>query len=1187
MRISGIEFPNTLINALRKDELVVFAGAGVSMGEPSNLPSFRELAVKIAVGTGESLDENETEDQFLGRLEHKGIDVHAQAARSLQQNLLSAIPIPTDLHYDLIRLFNKPEAVRIVTTNFDMLFEQAVLDAFKSDVYKPDVFRAPALPLGSESKGIIHVHGTLDRHSSMVLTDSDFGRAYLTDGWARRFLVDLFRSSVVLFVGYGHNDIVFNYLIRALPHGGTKDRFVLTDDGDVRRWQILGIRPITYRRSGDDHGALYVGIRQYVDYATRTIQDWKNLITRIARNPPSIDDEEMDLVRDAVSDVSRIRLFTDAASSPAWISWLESNSYLDSLFSNRNLNAIDQSLVAWLTNKFIPDNSNDLFLLIGRQGMQLHPAFWLELAREIAYKHPELDIVVMSRWISLLLTTAPSEVNGQDLLELGKRCFQSGLTEQLLEIFDVMATTKVVLNPPIYLFDELGDGTEPQISATIIPNCEHYYINSLWESCLRPNLELVAVPLISRVVKSLTSQHEVLCIWDEANHGWDPQSSNRSAIEPNEQDEFPEPIDALIDVARDSLEWLAQNQTNTTAWWCDQLANSDAPLLRRLAVNTMSIRTDLKADKKVEWLLNHTNIHDLPVHHESFQFLKHAYPNARLECRENVINAIRAFHWPHTDEGNRERLSALQHFKWFHWLHEAAPDCTLIEQALDDVWSQYPDFKPHDYMDFTHWSTVDSEPWYGSKCPWNVGELLSKPVEEWFDRLLEIRPESIYETDFVPERDHLILTVSEAVSRDREWGRELTMKLVQSGNWSTWIWHSLIHSWLYEPDEEKHREAIKHLSHESFSLQNHIRPIADLLYTLVRNAGMPYTPELLSQANKIADKVWRLVDRKEQTTSDVGYEYNEAINHTAGILAEFWVMSLSCWRQNFDSSVDGLEDEYRSVLSEIVEDNTAAGRLAKSVLSRYFSFLLESDEAWTLEKLLPVLSECVSEDNYRAAWDGFLYGSLNPHVAEVTEEAFLNAVTRFETTFSQSLEQERFIDAYVHMLMYYIKEPIVEWIPKFFDNGSCASRTSFASAIRFRLGRMDESTLDNVWKRWLNTYWQNRLLGVPVPLVVDEIEEMLEWLPDMKDMFPYAVELAVKMPTKSVEFRSPISRINEGELWEKFPKSTALLLVFLSRCRSPVGWYKGKELIDKLLTTDISNDIKQDLEELTTHLGLN
>ena len=40
------------------------------------------------------------------------------------------------------------------------------------------------------------------RAKDMVLTDADFGRAYLTEGWAQRFLVDVFREFTVLFIGY-------------------------------------------------------------------------------------------------------------------------------------------------------------------------------------------------------------------------------------------------------------------------------------------------------------------------------------------------------------------------------------------------------------------------------------------------------------------------------------------------------------------------------------------------------------------------------------------------------------------------------------------------------------------------------------------------------------------------------------------------------------------------------------------------------------------------------------------------------------------------------------------------------------------------------------------------------------------------------------------------------------------------
>ena len=105
MKISAIDFPNALLTALRDSKLVVFAGAGVSMGEPAYLPNFKDLANSIAQGTGEASQEHEPEDRFLGRLSHKGVDVHALAAEKLKKNDLGETPKPTRLHRDLLRLY--------------------------------------------------------------------------------------------------------------------------------------------------------------------------------------------------------------------------------------------------------------------------------------------------------------------------------------------------------------------------------------------------------------------------------------------------------------------------------------------------------------------------------------------------------------------------------------------------------------------------------------------------------------------------------------------------------------------------------------------------------------------------------------------------------------------------------------------------------------------------------------------------------------------------------------------------------------------------------------------------------------------------------------------------------------------------------------------------------------------------
>ncbi len=158
-----IRFPESVKSALRDGRLVVFAGAGVSMGEPARLPGFESLARTIARGTGESRKENEPVDRFLGRLKHKGTKVHELAAKALSREDLA----PTTLHRDLLRLYSDASRLRIVTTNFDLLFEQAAADLFDT---APDALRAPALPLGHDFNGIVHVHGAVSQPQDTVLT---------------------------------------------------------------------------------------------------------------------------------------------------------------------------------------------------------------------------------------------------------------------------------------------------------------------------------------------------------------------------------------------------------------------------------------------------------------------------------------------------------------------------------------------------------------------------------------------------------------------------------------------------------------------------------------------------------------------------------------------------------------------------------------------------------------------------------------------------------------------------------------------------------------------------------------------------------------------------------------------------------------------------------------------------------
>ncbi len=53
--VPGVELPSDLVDAQRDARLVIFAGAGVSMGPPSNLPDFSKLADELAGGIAERI----------------------------------------------------------------------------------------------------------------------------------------------------------------------------------------------------------------------------------------------------------------------------------------------------------------------------------------------------------------------------------------------------------------------------------------------------------------------------------------------------------------------------------------------------------------------------------------------------------------------------------------------------------------------------------------------------------------------------------------------------------------------------------------------------------------------------------------------------------------------------------------------------------------------------------------------------------------------------------------------------------------------------------------------------------------------------------------------------------------------------------------------------------------------------
>ncbi len=249
MLFHNTDIPSKLVDASRNGNLVIFAGAGVSKQDPLKFPDFNSLVslIKSEVDLADRMEPFDKDsiscEQYLAYLESR-YDIRSVAAK-----LLDTSGKTTELHKNIIRLFPSNDTVRIVTTNFDNAFECA-LDALQIDGIKR--YFCPALPVGNSFSGIVYAHGSIHEKNDMVLTSADFGKAYVTQGWASRFLVSLFSRYTVLFVGYSCQDILVDYLTRSISSEMRGHVYTLVQNGnDVDAWKMRGVEVIPFEEYTD------------------------------------------------------------------------------------------------------------------------------------------------------------------------------------------------------------------------------------------------------------------------------------------------------------------------------------------------------------------------------------------------------------------------------------------------------------------------------------------------------------------------------------------------------------------------------------------------------------------------------------------------------------------------------------------------------------------------------------------------------------------------------------------------------------------------------------------------------------------------------------------------------------------------------------------------------------------------
>ena len=445
--------------------------------------------------------------------------------------------------------------------------------------------------------------------------------------------------------------------------------------------------------------------------------------------------------------------------------------------------------------------------------------------------------------------------------------------------------------------------------------------------------------------------------------------------------------------------------------------------------------------------------------------------------------------------------------------------------------------------------------------------------------------------DSLHGREELVRAVTEAAKQNPTWGIDLADELAGAAQWDSDLWKGIINAWAAgEMNQENLARLLNHMNSPNLYTK-YTRQVSYTLSEIAKNGGNLQSLDLRSRANSLATELGEHIKDIDTSRFDEQDDWlMKAINHESGHLALFWILSISIWRKAQEPAPQALGNDYRTALSKIMQNDKLAGKLGRCVLASQLPFLLDVDELWTRENLLPLFY--TGNPDFQSAWDGFLCwgGVRNSSVAELMREVFLNAVQCIEEDLSGgsfNRRQERFMENYTVLLCEFAEGAKDKWITELFKFGNDKVKELFANRVWHNLSVMNEAQQRDWWARWLKDYWESRLLNIPAPLNKVESERMIDWTTCFSEIFPEAVELAVRTPIVSLKRGMIIHTIKESDLLGYYPEQVAKLLIHIGKAESsPGAWYGMRETIDALIEAGLPADLDMGLRDLIAKLHL-
>lgn len=1149
----GPRIPAHLMNEVEEGRVVFFCGAGVSVGDGSNLPTFEQLVDHVYDANGIEPDEVEREslhhdeparsrrrpqfDKALGLLE-RSERLGPEALRGTVIDRLSEpATAPLRIHEALLTLSRTEEGIRLVTTNFDNRFAEAGGDDLKLDA-------APKLPVPKRYNwsSLVHLHGRIvpdDGGANLVLTAADFGRAYLTERWAARFVTELFREFTVVFVGYGVTDPVMSYLVDALaaerekgvrfanahafaPHNctpGGEDKArdswhgknvkpILYDDREGHRllsetliaWAQIRSDPFHARSqiALNDIGILPAGPNDPVVERVAWALEDPVAARALAESPAIVDEEEFPKIERWLEAFQEAGLLSCDATdtnpgagdqSPAIVR------LVDTGYQSHDPNTLDTTrrcLAYWIARHLhVPQ----VVAWVLRNGGRMHPALRDFVQGNLCDAKSDIASRLRLLW-TILSNHEPRNPRG--VLWSSKHYLAAGSDGERRRVEDEVISDlapKLVVVP--------GPTTHVQFARYFDGNTEHI---APIDACGHPKLVvggentefyveeiLRKEGVLARHAERLTTHLEhALVLAEEDDEIYSDSSLYRPSIQAHDQNRHRESegMGHLIDLVRDAYLELAANDRPRAENLLYRWVLSRQPLFTRLALHALGEdpKSDIRLTRTLLLTRRPRGVWNWELQREVLRLFRKA--GARLP-RDLRVEIVRAIHEgpkpkPRNPAPNYPALIRREQALRLHKLSVSGARLDKKSRELAEGLEVEGDVDV-ERDEFLRWR--GEARWIGVEefAPQNLVEGTVADVAR------AIRDESVSQDAF----RGLARTQPEKAIQALE-------ELAGEGTWRADYWKWFLWSVPSSPEGEEadiglHERTAQGLVNAPDWLFDEVESaVAELVKELAKTYGTDREAEIA----ELWEKGWNAVRRRAPARIVALDEpLTDALNDAAGKLADAALSRLSKYRPGVG---ERLPEPVLAYFNAITDE--PSGHLGRVMIATRLHYLYAVDEDWVTERLIPHFRPGESEEASNL-WHAYGWSrTIGPDLLVALKQAFidlfragnLNARTERNLTvlfMTVCIEAPgELTEEEVHVVVRAMSEDAL---------------TTVLASLRRRL-KGDIAERAQVWRekvgRWLRAYWTRRAdRNTP-----ETARAMVELLAECGDAFPEATEWALE-----------------------------------------------------------------------------